>query len=46
MSEPGHSEVAQALMPEPFACARQIADLRESGACLLDPLRFHYLEVL
>ena len=46
MSEPGHYEVAQALLPEPFDGARQIAALRESGACLLDPLRFHYLEVL
>ena len=46
MSEPGHGEVAQALLPEHFDCARQIASLRESGAHLFDPLRFHYLEVL
>jgi hypothetical protein len=46
MSESGPGEVARALLPEPFDCARQIAALRESGACLLDPLRFHYLEVL
>jgi hypothetical protein len=46
MSEPGHGEVAQALLPEHFDCARQIASLRETGACLLDPVGFHYLEVL
>ena len=46
MSEPGHAEVAPALLPEPFDCARQITAWRESGACLLDPVRFHYLEVL
>jgi hypothetical protein len=46
MSEPGHCEFALVLLPEPFDGARQIADLRESGACLLDPVRFHYIEVL
>ena len=46
MSESGHGEVAQALLPEPFDCAQQIAALRESGARQLDPVRFHYLEVL
>ncbi len=46
MSEPGHGEVATDLLPEPFDCAWQIAALRESGACLLDPVRFHYLEAL
>jgi hypothetical protein len=46
MSQSDHGKVAQVLLPEPFDCAQQIAALRESGACLLDPLRFHYFEVL
>ena len=46
MRELDQGEIAQALLPEHFDCARQIASLRESGAHLLDPLRFHYIEVL
>jgi hypothetical protein len=46
MIEPGQAEVAAIQSEPPFDGAQEVALLRDAGAPSLDPLRFHYLEVL